>query len=100
MAAEFQNPERTERISVFVKDLPREELIQTTLRAIDHAYAASAEVEAQRVPVADLEHRYHLIKVDNDELLERIESIEASFSYRLGRLLTLPFRLLRRLASQ
>ena len=100
MEDKFLNPARADRMKVLVHDLTRDELIQTTLRAIDHAYGASAELQSSLAAPHDLVDRNEQLADENRALKNRVDALERSRAYRLGLVLSSPMRLIRRISSK
>lgn len=96
---ELFDPRRVDRLVDLIRDLPREELIKTVLRAIDHAYGSAAELgarlsmfEAEHGPVADLIRTNHELQRENERLLRLVASEAEEPLRRAGTRLKRPKR--------
>ena len=79
----FGEVERAARIAELAAELSRDELIQTAVDAVGHAYATAQ----------DFEHRIGALEAENGRLRAELLAVQHSWAYRVGRWLEFPRRL-------
>ncbi len=78
----FDGVERAARIAELAAELSRDELAQTAVDAVGHAYATAQDFEA----------RIDALEAENGRLRAELHAVQHASAYRVGRWLDLPRR--------